>query len=65
MVLASDYEALKKASLRYLWMHNRDWIQMAEKGDPTIIVGGEGIKVTDSSGKTWIDVNGGYNSVNV
>ena len=65
MVTASDYEALKKASLRYLWMHNRDWIQMAEKGDPTVIVGGEGIKVTDSSGKTWIDVNGGYNSVNV
>jgi adenosylmethionine-8-amino-7-oxononanoate aminotransferase len=65
MVTVSDPEALRNASLQYLWMHNRDWIQMAEEGDPTIMVGGKGVKVTDSNGKTWIDVNGGYNSVNV
>ena len=38
--------------------------QMAEEGEPQIIVEGSGIKVTDSEGKEWIDVNGGYNSVN-
>ncbi|MCS5661819.1 MAG: aminotransferase class III-fold pyridoxal phosphate-dependent enzyme, partial [Dehalococcoidia bacterium] len=38
---------------------------MAEEGDPLIIVGGTGIKVTDSDQKSWIDVNGGYTSVNV
>ena len=61
----SDPEALRQASLKYLWMHGRDWIQMAEEGEPRIIVEGHGVKVTDSGGKTWIDVNGGYNSVNV
>ena len=65
MVSVSDPEALRNASLQYLWMHNRDWVQMAEEGDPTIMVSGKGVKVTDSTGKTWIDVNGGYNSVNV
>jgi len=65
MVTTSDSEAIREASLRYLWMHNLDWVQMAEEGDPLIFVKGEGVKVTDSEGKTWIDVNGGYNSVNV
>ena len=65
MVGVSDVEALRQASLKYLWMHNRDGVQMAEEGEPTLIVEGKGVKVTDSSGKTWIDVNGGYNSVNI
>ena len=65
MVTASDTEAIRRASLKYLWMHNRDWVQMAEEGDPPIMVGGDGVRVTDSDGRSWIDVNGGYNSVNV
>ena len=65
MVVASDAEAIRRASLKYLWMHNRDWVQMAEEGDPMIAVEGEGVRITDSEGRTWIDVNGGYNSVNV
>jgi adenosylmethionine-8-amino-7-oxononanoate aminotransferase len=65
MAAVSDYEALRRASLKHLWMHNRDWVQMAEDGEPLIMVEGHGVKVTDSEGKTWIDVNGGYNSVNV
>ena len=64
MVTISDSEALRRSSLKYLWMHNRDWTQMAEDGEPRIMVGGEGVRVTDSDGNSWIDVNGGYNSVN-
>ena len=60
-----ESEALRRASLRYLWMHNRDWTQMAEEGDPQIIESGEGVRVTDAEGRSWIDVNGGYNSVNI
>ncbi|MDA0770639.1 MAG: hypothetical protein BZY79_04380 [SAR202 cluster bacterium Casp-Chloro-G4] len=65
MASTSDIDALRNASLRYLWMHNRDWSQMAEEGDPPIIISGQGVRVTDSDGRSWIDVNGGYNSVNV
>jgi adenosylmethionine-8-amino-7-oxononanoate aminotransferase len=65
VIATTDSEAIRQASLRYLWMHNRDWVQMAEEGEPIVIVEGHGVKVTDSEGKTWIDVNGGYNSVNV
>ena len=46
-------------------MPNRDWVRMAEEGDPPIIVDGDGIVVVDSEGRSWIDVNGGYISVNV
>jgi adenosylmethionine-8-amino-7-oxononanoate aminotransferase len=60
----SDSESLRRASLRYLWMHNRDWTQMAEEGEPQIIESGAGVRVTDAEGRSWIDVNGGYNSVN-
>ena len=65
MVTTFETESLREASLKHLWMHNRDWVQMAEEGDPIFMVEGKGVRVTDSTGKTWIDVNGGYNSVNV
>ena len=56
---------IREAALKYLWMHNRSWVQTGEEGGPRIVTGGEGVKVVDSDGRTWIDVNGGYNSVNV
>ena len=56
---------LRDKALKYLWMQNRDWSQMAEIGDPPVFVKGEGIRVTDTEGNTYIDVNAGYNSVNV
>ncbi len=65
MTSTIESDSLKELALKYLWMHNLDWTQMAEQGNPTIIVGAKGTKVTDSEGKIWIDVNGGYNSVNV
>ena len=65
MTSTIESDSLKESALKYLWMHNLDWTQMAEQGNPPIIVGAKGTKVTDSEGKIWIDVNGGYNSVNV
>ncbi len=65
MVAHTTDEALRQSSVRYLWMHNRDWIQMAEEGEPMIAVEGNGVRIVDSEGNSWIDVNGGYNSVNV
>jgi adenosylmethionine-8-amino-7-oxononanoate aminotransferase len=65
MVLVEGTETLRRSALEHLWMHNRDWVQMAEEGGPLIIVEGKGIRVTDSEGNEWIDVNGGYSSVNV
>ena len=65
MVAVSDAEALSKKALKHLWMHNRGWEQLAESGGPRVISEGQGIRVTDSDGNTWIDVNGGYASVSV
>lgn len=65
MTSINDTEQLRQSANDHLWMHNRDWTEMAETGDPLIIVEGSGIRVKDSEGKTWIDVNGGYASVNV
>ena len=65
MVARSYTEDLRGAAIRHLWMHNRDWTQMAEEGEPMIAVRGEGVRIEDSEGNSWIDVNGGYNSVNV
>ena len=65
MTTTQETEALRRSALEHVWMHNRDWTQMAEEGGPTIIVEGKGVRVTDSDGKSWIDVNGGYSSVNI
>ena len=51
---------LRQAALDHLWQHNRDWESAARDNEPLIFVSGEGIRVTDSDGETWIDVNGGY-----
>ncbi len=64
MVETIDTHSLQKSAQEHLWMHNRDWVQMAEEGGPTIIVEAEGVRAVDSDGKSWLDVNGGYCSVN-
>ena len=50
MVDTQDTESLRRSAFEHLWMHNRDWVQTAEEGGPTIIVEGDGIRVTDSEG---------------
>ena len=65
MTAATETETLRQSALRYLWVHNRDWVEMAESGGPSVIVSGQGVRVTDSEGRSWIDVNGGYSCVNV
>ncbi len=64
-VISESAGSVREAALKYLWMHNRSWVQTGEEGGPRVITGGDGVKVVDSEGRTWIDVNGGYNSVNV
>ena len=58
-------EELRRSALKHLWMHNRGWSEMAERGEPAVVVSGEGVHVTDNTGKRWLDVNGGYMSVNI
>ena len=65
MVTTYDTEAIRQASLRYQWMHNADWTEMAETGEPIVMVKGEGVRVTDSTGRTWLDAHGGYTSVHL
>jgi len=65
MTISDDTVSLRQAALDHLWQHNRGWETAAREGDPLVIVEGDGIRVTDSDGKTWIDVNGGYASVNI
>jgi adenosylmethionine-8-amino-7-oxononanoate aminotransferase len=61
----TENEALRRLALQHLWMHNADWEQMDVDGEPLIVVGGQGLRVTDAEGNQWIDVNGGYASVNI
>ena len=65
MVTTRDGQSIRDASLRYQWLHNKDWTETAEGGGPTVIVEGKGIRVTDVEGQTWIDACGGYYSVHV
>ena len=63
--MTTHTDEIRKMSLQYQWMHNADWTQMAETGEPLVMVKGEGVRVTDSTGKTWLDVHGGYTCVNL
>ena len=65
MVKVSEGDVLRDVSNRHLWLANNDWAEMAEEGEPLIIESGRGVRLTDSEGRSWIDVNAAFNSVNV
>ena len=52
---SSDVKSLQESALEHLWVYLREPSDMAEKGDPTIFVSGEGVHVTDALGNTSID----------
>ena len=60
-----DTKKVKTNAFNHLWSHNSDWTQVAEMGGPTVMVEGDGVRVLDSDGNEWVDVNGGYSSVNI
>ncbi len=64
MVTATETNEIRQAALDHLWMHNADWVTMAEEGGPPIMTSGDGVRVTDAEGNVWIDAHGGYASVN-
>ena len=64
MTTISEVGSVRQAALDHLWMHNADWVTMAEEGGPPIMVKGDGVRVTDGEGNVWIDAHGGYASVN-
>ena len=65
MVKVSEGDVLRQVSNRHLWLANMDWAQLAEEGEPLIIEEGRGVRLTDSEGRSWIDVSAAFNSVNV
>ena len=65
MAVPQMSEELRLAAIKHLWMHNRGWADMAERGEPTIMTTGSGVRVTDNQGRSWLDVNSGYMSVNI
>ena len=50
---------LRRSANRYLWLDNRDWLQMAAEDEPVIAAAADGVRVTDSDGRSWIDGSGG------
>lgn len=52
---ALDVEALRRAARDHLWMPFSQSHSYAELGGPPILVSGEGVRVTDIHGKTYLD----------
>ncbi len=55
---------MRAAAMKHLWMHNRGWDEL-EEDEPIVATSGHGIRINDSEGRSWIDVNGGYMSVHI
>ena len=65
MVSVQERETIRQSALDHLWFRNADWVKLAEEGGPIVITEGKGIRVTDTEGRTWLDVAGGNTSINV
>ena len=59
MTSATTLKELQDSALEHLWVYLREPSDMAEKGEPTVYVSGEGVRVTDSQGNTSIDAMSG------
>ena len=60
-----DFGDLKQAAMDHLWMPFSQYNDLMSNGGPKVIVEGDGIHMTDSDGKTYIDAIGGLFLVNV
>ena len=60
-----DFAELKQAALDNYWMPFTQYNDMADSGGPMFIVEGDGIRLKDSEGKSYIDGIGGLFLVNV
>ena len=56
---------LRRAANRHVWLDDHDWSRSEADGGPMIAVEGDGLRVTDSEGRSWIDVSGGQGAVNI
>ena len=59
MTSATSLKELQDSALEHLWVYLREPSDMAEKGEPTVYVSGEGVRVTDAHGNTSIDAMSG------
>ena len=59
MTSPTTLKELQDSALEHLWVYLREPSDMAEKGEPTVYVSGEGVRVTDSEGNTSIDAMSG------
>ena len=57
--LPENPSEIRDAAMKHLWMHNRGWEELGED-EPIVAISGKGIRINDSEGRSWIDVNGGY-----
>ena len=58
-------QELRDAANRHVWLDDHDWIRSEANGGPMIAAKGDGVRVTDSEGRSWIDASGGQGAVNI
>jgi adenosylmethionine-8-amino-7-oxononanoate aminotransferase len=55
----AQVQELQATALEHLWVYLREPSEMAEKGEPQIFVSGQGCRVTDALGNSYIDAMSG------
>ena len=58
-------QELRDAANRHVWLDDHDWSRSEANGGPMIAAEGDGVRVTDSEGRSWIDASGGQGAVNI
>lgn len=58
-------EGYRQRALDHLWMHMQQWNDLAAPGGVKMIVAGEGVRLVDVTGKSYIDAMSGLWVVNV
>jgi adenosylmethionine-8-amino-7-oxononanoate aminotransferase len=54
-----------RRGLEHLWVHNTNYLDLAKPGGMLVFAEGQGIRLTDTSGKSYIDAMSGLWVVNV
>src|SRR6201990_2537172 len=62
---AREFSPIERQALDHVWIHSARWLDLAERDGLKVIVRGEGCRLFDATGRSYLDGLSGLYVVNV
>src|SRR3974377_1665387 len=62
---AREFSSIERPALEHVWIHSARWLDLAERDGLRVMVRGEGCRLFDAQGRSYLDGLSGLYVVNV